>query len=486
MYESLYFESKVKIINPHGSIVIVTGWSKKESVIKSLEDAKVDMSKDKSKVALVANLYGEGFRYMLRNLLNNPQINTIILLGRDTTKSFKTVENFFNFGTDHIESDINYVCDGVDVSAVRVVGTNYIMDDMVDQVDFGMRINVYRAGAFDGTGVWKAANFINAYTPPVLSGDLKRLVVPIPDVVVEQYPSNERSHHIEAVTPVEAYKQVVHDLFRFGVPVDLEKGPRRELQGLKVLVTHPTFESDETIRNAGFDPEEFRQYQDDIIDGELPTDKDYTYGHRFRSYFGIDSLESIRYELSGGLDDRVGYMTTWDNTEDIDMNLHRPCMTSAFFRKEKGKIHLTVTFRSQNGLKAWYENFYGAMSLMRYMCEGTDCYSGEITIFSHSISLDPSYMEQAKIIHDEVKKNAFERRDPNGHFTFAAEDDEIIVSHWNGPVIINTYRGKKPQLIQNRLYRDKAISDINHAMYVGRQLELVYQSILTGCEYIEK
>ena len=69
--------------------------------------------------------------------------------------------------------------------------------------------------------------------------------MPLPEVEVQYFPSNPRGHVVVRDTPIEAWKEVLHLLTRFGRRVTLNKGDRLELQHVKVVVEQPEFEGGE-------------------------------------------------------------------------------------------------------------------------------------------------------------------------------------------------------------------------------------------------
>ena len=76
-FEPLYFADRLTIINPRGTIGVVTLWSKVDYVIERFRQAGVDLDPATSPIAVFGTLYGNGLREMLRNLLYNPQIQTL-------------------------------------------------------------------------------------------------------------------------------------------------------------------------------------------------------------------------------------------------------------------------------------------------------------------------------------------------------------------------------------------------------------------------
>ncbi len=466
-FKPLFFKNKLHIINPYATLGIVTLWSDTDFIIRRLRNAGADLDPESSKIAVVGNLHGQGFRYLLRNLLYNPQIDTLLVLGNDRGGSYCFLSNFFLKGTEPVETSVVYKGPSGnrdDVKPVRVIGTDYVMDNLVSRDNFPAIPDIIRIEGIekpDSQAAEEAVTLLENYTSEQLTG--KRILIEVPEVVVETYPSNLRAHIIVEKTPSKAWTYLVHRVFRFGKRVVLEKGERTELQNVKVVIEKPRFEEESVIKDCGFDPGSFRKYQEEILCPELPSDKTYSYGHRIRAYFGADSLDIVAASLRHGPDDRNCYVSTWDNAADIEGD-HRPCLVSLFFRKTDNDLHLTSAFRTHNTSDAWLENVYGLMAIQQYVCGKIGTEPGAITVISHSVSLDPQYLEKVKAIHDRAARTNVIRQDPNGYFLISADGDEIVVRHHHGADKIGEYRSRKPLKIQQMMYRDCAISDINHAI----------------------
>ena len=80
-FEPLYFGDRLTVINPYGTIGVVTLWSRVDYVIERFRQAGVDLDPNTSPIAVFGNLYGNGLREMLRNLLWNPQIQVLLICG---------------------------------------------------------------------------------------------------------------------------------------------------------------------------------------------------------------------------------------------------------------------------------------------------------------------------------------------------------------------------------------------------------------------
>ena len=108
---------------------------------------------------------------------------------------------------------------------------------------------------------------------------------------------------------------------------------------------------------------------------------------------------------------------------------------------------------------------------------------GAITVFSHSISIDPKELDRALTV---VGKRQWKMHlDPMGYFRVTIDGDELLVEHRAEDVTLKEYRGRSAVSLQHQIARDVAISDINHAMYLGRQLAKAETALKEGREFVQ-
>jgi thymidylate synthase len=145
-------------------------------------------------------------------------------------------------------------------------------------------------------------------------------------------------------------------------------------------------------------------------------------------------------------------------------------------------------------MNAWPENFYGLMAIQKFVAETAGMEVGQITVFSHSISIDPSALEKAKqiaesrktdMVVDPVSGKTELRFDPNGEFTvtFDRNTRELVIEHSFGGMKIHEYRGKTAEEMELQLSRDMALSEISHALYLGREIARVEMNMKNGRKY---
>jgi len=324
-FEALYFKEKLNKVNGNGRVGIVTLWSKISYVFDLLEREKIDLSN----VAVIGNLYGNGLRQMLRNLLYNPQISRLIIFGQDLSGSREELKAFFTEGTeDFDENGITYR---------KVKGTNRILDIEMSRELFPFSLDIVDCGApkdKEGLELLKKALEKPLSNP---NDSLPRQDIPLPKVEASVSPSNPAGHVVTEDNPLDAWKEVVFRLYKFGLPVELKKGKRKELLNVKVVVNNPHEESDEELQKYGLSLEKFKRYQEGILSSDILEGIAYSYGNRIRAYFEVDFLDAAIERFKKDIQDRHAYFSLWDSSKDVLKGLRKegsasaPCLVSLFF-----------------------------------------------------------------------------------------------------------------------------------------------------------
>jgi thymidylate synthase len=488
-FKPLHFADRLTVINPQGTIGVVTLWSKPDYVVERFRQAGVDLDPATSPIAVFGTLYGNGLREMLRNLLYNPQIRVLLICGNDRSGSLQELVNFFKLGLELLPEtfvrQFQYVHNEIvgRIPVRRIWDTKRIIDGLVHQHDFKNPPKLFRLGDPQQKNIISRIKvFFNSWqlAPPIESA---RTQVPLPEVRVQYFPSNPRDQVVIKDTPLEAWKEVLYRLTHFGQRVTLKKGDRLELQHVKVVVEKPQFESEEQLRAANLDPIQLRRYRKDILRGKMRPDETYNYGHRLRTYFGLDTLAACADRLKDDPEDRKSYVALWDTSRDLTVKEGRPCLVSLFFRRFEGKLTLSAAFRTHNAMDAWLLNVYGLMAIQAWVAERAGLPPGAIVVISHSLGLDPRELDRAMLI---IGKRPFKvNLDPMGYFRVTLDGKEILVEHRFEDVTLKEYRGKKAERLQHEIARDVAVSDINHAIYLGRQLAKAEMALKDGREFVQ-
>lgn len=481
-FEALYFPEKLTVVNPTGDVGVITLWSKTESAIGVFKKAGIDLGND-SRIAVIANLYGNGLQQMLRNLLWNPQIRYLVIVGKNLSNSKEWLLNFFEYGIEEIVF--------LDSKSFRIKNTQRSIDGELLPDQFKKKPEFVIFGDLTDPETTKGVKDFFDKLPQVSSEEYERVKPPaIPELQITRFPSEALAHTIVRRTPMEAWSELIFRLFRFGHRNKVAKKTgeeiRIELLNTHVVILEPFSGTKEELSVFGFDHEHFEGYAKRFLNPEKPIDIDYTYGNRLRGYFSnngvtVDSLEIVTDRLCASPDSRHCYISLWDNNIDLPEGTKCPCLVSAFFRKFEDQISLTANFRVHNAMDAWPENLYGLMAMQKFVAERVGIPTGPITMISHSISIDPLSLDKAKKVVESKKsdevfdpkiKKFIPRMDPNGVFTITIDQQslEIVAEHSFAGMKIGEYRGKTAQEIEIQIARDCAISEISHALYIGREL----------------
>lgn len=491
-FKLLYPSKGVHILNPVGSIVIVTLWSPAEQLLKQLHP--------KMPIACVGGLYGGGLNILLRNLLYNPQIDTVLIFGKELGKGSEYLTHYFNGDIypmnklqEYRNNDTNEIIE-CEQTYIRTADSKYTLDKYLVPNRFDNPlpkcINLSTQGISD---IKLLVDFLQYYSSECWT--YERKISPPLTPVVSTAPSNIFGHTVVKDTVLDAWEEVLFKLHRFGEMTTLRNNKtRKELLNLKVVINNPCKNfTGEVLDKYGLCNHDLDEYAESLLHREIPSGQTYSYGHRINGYFDdYSNLLKVIDDLSLPGDRRRCYLTLWDNTKDITSNTSRPCLTSLWFRKINNTIHMTVTFRTHNGALAWAKNAFGLARVLKFVCSCIDTGEykpGTLTIISNSISLDPNSINQITSHIDNYKaKHPRIVIDPYGFIKISIDKDSksIIVIHSDHDNNeLGMYHGSTPQEVQHQLYMNQCISDIGHAMYIGTQLEKAYICLNNDIDYVQ-
>ncbi|MDR2387110.1 MAG: hypothetical protein LBE80_05930 [Deltaproteobacteria bacterium] len=504
MFFDLAIEAKnLIVLNPAGTIALCSLWTPVEYLKRRIEELRpelVDMAK--SPLALIGGLYGGGLNVMIRNIHYNPQIDTVILCGKDFSGASDHLKLFFQgqvkltgksqtyiFADGHVEELEKLIIEGP--------GASYTMDSLLLPEMFKEKPKVFDlTGAITPEVISEISAIFNSYQPRTIA--LARpAAIPLPKPKVDNFPADTFSQAVTGETITEAWAEILTRLHRFGLPVRFRNGKERlELMNFKAVIENPTLITAEDRALLNLSEEKLDQYSAQLLSPELDHGLPYTYGNRLRRYFKVDVLDWAAQDLAKAGDSRHAFATLWDNQNDPDGH-DSPCLVSIFFRKALDKVHLTAQFRSHNGARAWPINCVGLQGLIKRVCQEANASKdrteinelspGRLTVFSMSLSLDPADLPQVLSIIEARQTRPFKmKNDPNGFFKITVDHENKLINvfHYSPTSeLLGEYSGKTPSEIGWSLAKNKAFSDPYHALYLGGQLERAWRCLHLGRPY---
>ncbi|MDR2443075.1 MAG: hypothetical protein LBE31_06095, partial [Deltaproteobacteria bacterium] len=346
----LAIEAKnLRVLNKAGAVAICTLWLPVDMVLKSLRDTSPDFLAPKSPLALIGGLYGGGLSIMLRNLHHNPQIDSLILMGKDFSGGAEHLKNFFA-GKVKLTGRKQFFIFGdgrreeLETIIIRGDGSDYIMDGLLKPNDFKAIPKIYDWSKVPLDKVKEnVANFLSTYSPKVSIAE-RPLAIELPKPEINTYPSDIFGQTIIAKTIPEAWKELLSTIARFGKRVKFRNLKERlEILNLKVVIHEPSKLEPEEFKLLNLSESALEEYKNELINKEIYGGLPYTYGNRMRQYFNCDLLLEAIKDLSLANDSRHAYISLWDNLRDPHGS-DTPCLVTVFFRKTEGKIHLSALF----------------------------------------------------------------------------------------------------------------------------------------------
>jgi hypothetical protein len=445
----------------------------------------------RSRIAVIANLYGDGMYAMFCNLLFNPQVRHLIAVGEDLgLPTCREIDAFISRGLEEDEL--------LGMRVMRIVGTSRVFaaDARFDERRLRQSLSFDYLGKLSSAGF--EAKLIRRLRelPQASSGEARaRVRVEIASTSRTEdlrRPSNPAAHQVVRRRPLDCWEELVVRTMRFGAPVSLRSGRRLELLNVKAVITEPCEESAEALASRGFCLDDLKRYQQRMFEPGLPEDGSYTYGNRLGGHFRLadgsaKTLSAVAKRLQADPEARDAFVSLWDTSEDLlaagQDGGGRPCLVTLFFRKRGQALSLTATYRAHNLLIAWMQNVYGLIAIQRHVAERARMRTGPITVVSHSLSVDPANtgFAAAKRLTETWKRDDdwdretgryALREDPNGYFRVTLDETRrlIVVEHRFNGVSMKRYEGRRADRLIGEIAAEMSVSLVSHAMWLGAEL----------------
>ncbi len=491
------------------NVAVTFLWTMRDEVLPKLE---------KENLAIATNFYTPaGLEGMLRNILGNPYIRYVIMLGNEYSSKTKdtgsemtsanAIRAFFEKGIDNnrripgFESSI-YLDRNIPSEMIEKIRENVQLIDLNAQMlGKPLEEKIERANELIRT-LEKKSPFLD--NPQVF--DYESMTSSFP---YEGGPVIVRNNTIP-----KTWIDIMHVINRYGRDNLMNANTDRWVKEINnmVAVIHDPQNMDLSINPflVPMTPEKIAAYKKEILSPELPEGKAYTYGNKLRAYTYpkpeeikelVNSKEYKDFEFGRGehLDMNVRYLQdiseidqisdiaevlrrdpyskacvaiTWHPHEEL-MRKHKssPCLVFLQFIVQDEKLNLMVFFRSHDMVQGWPENAYGCAAIQRHIADDIGIEPGILTIISGSAQIYRHYYQQVNEMLEKFRKKEEDFHDPRGNFLIAVRDSKIIAT------LSDPKTGRELEKFEGstaaELYKKIAFkADINtgHAMYLGSEL----------------
>lgn len=470
MYKPIYKEKE--LILGQGHIIIATGWTNTKKVADSLDPA------DYAAIGYCRNAH-KSLDYLIRNLLANPVISTVIALN-DSPLTHNSqggnpaiaLSNFWDLGVKpnmtsnrwDIEGGVGTIAGDIPWDALEEL-RDYVFFSRLDSLEhLNQEIETFKRGRSMGCYERKT---IYCYEPPV------------EESIVQ--PGRKVGHVVHGATVAETWVKILHRVMSRGKIEPCGYGNRQEIIDLLAVV-----------ENEGDTPDEFyfpdwipvtreslNDYLPCVLEDKANDEGNYTYGLRLRSWFGRDQVEDVIVKLLYELESCSAVMSIWD-TNDHDKG-GSPCLNHIWVRVIDNKITLTAVFRSNDMFDAWCANVMALRSLQNHIREAINYRSarnlemGETITLSESCHVYDHCFEFAQAQVARYFKAPVNYSDPVGNFLVKRDGRGVAIERTDprGEVTM-TYSHTNPLTLVKAIAQSCPDIDPYHIGYLGMEIQRAF------------
>ncbi|MBN2330381.1 MAG: DUF4346 domain-containing protein [Candidatus Aenigmarchaeota archaeon] len=469
----LFFGENMEIGDLGSNVAICTLWT---------ETRKIDVGK--GKFAVKGNLYsGNGIKYLVRNLLANPRIRYIIMCGNDRTKSGDDLSNLFGKGID---------------ANGRILGSDVVLDpnltpDVIEKMRRNVELIDMRGKEDDIEERIGGLDPKPPYSKPVIIEECKEECgdLEVPDV---------SGLRVEEAGIGRAWLNLLDLVMKFGENKDSEHGLKQK----ELLNVVSVIDGDDTgiAEWLPFEKPELEKYFETFFGTGSGKGLSYTYGKRLFQYImpgtepkwesearaTFDQIKNAVQHLRLAPHTRRAAAFTWYVHED-SMSDSPPCLTQITWSIKHGRLFETAVFRSHDIFGGWPMNAYALRQLQRMVAKDVGKEPGALTIISNSAHIYENNFDHAsRIIKEHYSGKSMElMEDRLGYFTIAVEGKQLVAKHHlpDGRETGFVFRGKDATAIFRRIVHENLVSRLDHAAYLGKELERAEQAMKDGSKYVQ-
>jgi thymidylate synthase len=416
----------------------------------------------------------DGVNPLLRNILAQPRIRTIIICGQDRIGSADAL--------------INLAANGVDEHHA-VIGTP---ESRVDKEIPREAIDAFRTHVeiLDMRGVMKSDEIARVAAECDQRTDLWRdpALYPEAEITSDWFPSEHSGFSYRGATVADVWPKILHGIMRFG---ELKKsnhtsGKQRELLNVSAVITN---EDPDDIKHAdyfNFTPSHFKEYTKQVLTADPIESLSYTYGMRLRDHNSVNQVHEIIEKLKKEPWTRQAVASLWDVSRDHHSS-HPPCLTIVHALLKYDKLFLVCYLRSNDVFRAWPENALAFRLLQKEIADGVGVGLGHLTTIADSAHVYEENFVRAQEIIETAYPDLPCEQDPRGNFVIRViPETHIEVLHLTPQgKKIGRYSGKTAMSLMNQIARDEGISVAIHAMDVGAELQKAELAFKHGLDYTQ-
>jgi thymidylate synthase len=458
-----YKKALLIIGNPESNVGLCTLWTKKELIAEKIS---------RENYLVMGQCYSKnvGISLMIRNILANKRINTLVLCGVDLNNIGGAIIDLKEKGIDkehkvighevHIESEIP-------TEAIEKFRKNVEVIDKRDIKDYK-----------------KLDEFLKIIPKKEPWGEPEIYPRTAPKAP-NAYPSETTGFIVREKKVGDAWLKILDMITRFGhIKPSSYAEDQQEICSLMSIV------SDEDPTNIDWKPyfqfskKELEIYLPQLMTSNLIGDVSYTYGSRLRNFKGINQIDTIVNELRKAFFSRRAIAFTWDVEKDHD-STHSPCLDLIQSLGQE-KLHMTAYIRSNDMFKAWPMNALALLMIHDEIAKKVNASRGDLIIISNSAHIYQQDWIKAEELLEKYPVKLERVPDPRGNIIIELENGKIKVSHlYPDGRLIGEFYAESAKEAYTRIAETQMISQISHALDIGRELEKAEIALKNNLNYVQ-
>ena len=455
-YEAVVVEKQ--IIYGMGNIVVVTGWTPKTLVEKKLPA---------DSYAAIGNLYSpnRGIEMLFINLLNNPQVNTVVALkgtrNDSISRSVEKLECIFNKGITTEElRDLSEVLTVEHVDSLRT-NIDLVVVETINDLQEAVEIN---------------------NQPDFIPTREKIKIQPL--YTDKENIPGPKAGYIFSGKFYPSWLKLLKTINTYGKLVDSPYGSTKELICVNLILTDSFEDLYKNCEKFNLDREFIDEYLSQYLDENHEPEKSrdtYTYADRLYRRKGNQLEKAIEVLIKPTSGDRRVVLSLWESESDLD-SLYPPCLVwiQALVREEK--LNFIASFRSSEVFGALPGNVLGIRKLQEEIVSKMNLKGVGVSLGFLSLELNSAHINSTNlpdvVPYLEKSKKRVEQDfiDPTGRFIISllADESMLEVDWWtNENTSIKTYKipveiESVHDLMKNILVDNPSIN-IEHYSYLYKE-----------------
>lgn len=449
-----YYRNSITKVSNKGYIAIVTFWTKKEVIVNKLTDD------NKQKILTVGNCYTtKGLKYIIQNALLCPYCTHYVFTGKDTNN---VANDIFNVTFDITAEGYDKNPSSTFWEYLKHHHTFCSIDELNDV------INVIDDVLPSERFIDRPYNILEEVPKDMPTFDSERQGIVIRDDDLYRL-------WRKALTKVKLFGTIK------GSDNDSHQ---RELLGLVSVLTS---EGDVKVNPKMPNVDILDEYIPKVCSSVCTDETSYTYGSRLHA---DGQLEHCINELSTNIWSRRCVSVTYRPTVDV-LSPYPPCLMLIDFKVQQDKLYMCCYFRSHDIYNAYCMNIIALRQLQKNIINainerrGNDDVSlGYMMIVSNSAHV---YERDFDKLGDNFNIELDCNLDKRGYFIISINDnrDALCVRLMNHEdECVKEWSSNSVHTLMDSI--QPYISEVSHALYLGKELYRAKQCMLNGKEFIQK